>query len=356
MVRISVVAPVYNEQASTLNELVRRVGRAVGTIAGDYEIILVDDGSRIETWHAIAALARVSPRIRGIRFARNFGQHPAISAGLEYARGDWIVVMDSDLQDRPEVIPRLFAKTREGYEVVFVNRLRRSESAFYLWLSGWFYRTLNLLANSSYNRMQSNFSIISKGVLEAFRRVPDRDRFYGGTIRWLGFRVGTINAEHGTRYLGRTAYSFLGRLRFARRIIVGHSTRLLYVAPVLGGLMALTGLVMSAIIVITKLSSPEMPTPGWASVMTAVFFAGGVTNIMLGLMGLYLAELFDWSKGRPRYVVSQIAGSLPHMPEMVRGADGTAGNAITGATVAAAGLGHEPGEVTRAPGGSAPNW
>ncbi len=358
MVQISVVAPVYNEQASTLNELVRRVARAAGSITEDYEIILVDDGSRLKTWYAVAALARVSPRVKGVRFSRNFGQHPAISAGLDYARGEWVVVMDSDLQDRPEVIPQLYAKAQEGYDVVFVNRLRRPESALYLWISGLFYKILNFLADSAYNRMQSNFSIISKDVLRAFRRVPDRDKFYGGTIRWLGYQIGAIDAEHGVRYSGRTAYNFLGRLRFARRIIVGHSTRLLYVAPVIGALMALTGLVMSIIIIAAKLSSPDAPPPGWASVMTAVFLAGGVTNIMLGLIGLYLAELFDWSKGRPRYVVSQIAGMTVDFPAgNTRHTDRTASEATTGETVVtAASVGLESGGAAEASDQSASGW
>ena len=306
MVHFSVVAPVYNEQASTLKELVRRIDGAISRLAKDYEVILVDDGSRIETWRAIAELARRNPRVRGIRFARNFGQHPAISAGLDYARGDWIVVMDSDLQDRPEVIPDLYARALEGYDVVFVRRVQRTESEFRVWLSGIFYKCLNLLSETSHDPTKANFSIISKAVVTAFRDVPDRDKFYGGTIRWLGFRSATIDAEHGARYSGRTAYNLLGRIRFACRIIVGHSTRLLYLAPALGALMAIISLVMTGIIVSSKLRHPETPAPGWASVMTAVFFAGGVTNIMLGLIGVYLAELFNWSKGRPRYVISHM--------------------------------------------------
>jgi dolichol-phosphate mannosyltransferase len=162
---------------------------------------------------------------------------------------------------------------------------------------------------------------------------------------------------HGSRFSGRTAYNFLGRLRFARRIIVGHSTRLLYVAPVLGALMALTGLVMTAVIVAARLADPATPAPGWASVMTAVFFAGGITNIMLGLIGLYLAELFDWSKGRPRYVVSQTTGTVAAEPaETAPGLDEMPEAAMAESAMAAASLRQEQPGTAGGPARSASGW
>lgn len=306
-VGLSVVAPVYNEQPETLRELVRRTSDVALRIVGNFEIILVDDGSRNDAWAAIVALTREMRQVRGIRLARNFGQHAAISAGIDHARGDWVVVMDSDLQDRPEVIPELYAKAQQGYDVVLVNRLRRPEGAIYLLFSSIFYAVLNFLAGDSYNRLQGNFSMISGEVVRAFRSVPDRDKFYGGTVRWLGFRSATIDAQHGNRFSGQSTYNIRGRFRFAWRLIVGHSTRLLSLAMLFGVLMALLSFIMGMVIIANKLSHPDLPIPGWPSVMTAVFFAAGITNVMLGFIGVYLGELFNWSKGRPRYVVSQIA-------------------------------------------------
>ena len=307
MPKISVVSPVYNELEVTLTALVDRVAVAVASIPLELEIVLVDDGSRQETWDAIFDLCRQRPDVKGIRLARNFGQHAAIAAGIDQATGDWVVVMDSDLQDRPEVIPRLYHKSREGYDVVFVSRELRPESAFYRLLAFVFYRTLNFLSGQYYERRQANFSILTRQVVEAFCRVPDRDRFYGGVVRWLGFRTSLINAQHGERQYGKTTYDFRGRLRLAFRIIFGFSSRLLHTSIVAGLLMAVLSFGAAIVIVMDKIIHPSLPVPGWPSVMTAVFFTAGVTNVMLGLVGVYVGNLFEQSKRRPIYVVAQTA-------------------------------------------------
>jgi len=305
MPKISVVSPVYNELNATLTALVDRVAVAVASIPLDLEVILVDDGSRQETWDAICALCRQRPEIKGIRLARNFGQHAAIAAGIDQTTGDWVVVMDSDLQDRPEVIPQLYQKSCEGYDVVFVNRELRPESAAYRLLALVFYRILNFLSGQYYERRQANYSILTRQVAEAFRRVPDRDRFYGGVVRWLGFRTSLINARHGARPYGKSNYNIMGRLRFAFRIIFGFSSRLLHTAIVAGLLMAIVSFGAGIMIVVDKITHPSLPVPGWPSVMTAVFFTAGVTNVMLGLVGVYVGNLFEQSKRRPIYVVAQ---------------------------------------------------
>ncbi|HEU0060078.1 MAG TPA: glycosyltransferase family 2 protein [Hyphomicrobiaceae bacterium] len=302
---ISVVAPVYNEEPETLAEFVRRTSDALRGITPRFELLLIDDGSRNDAWASISALALRFPYVRGIRFTRNFGQHTAISAGLDHAEGDMVIVMDSDLQDRPEVIPDLYAKAKQGHGVVFVNRQRRPEGPIYLLAARVFYYVLSLLAGQSYDRLQANYSIISREIVLAFRQVPDRDKFYGGTLRWLGYDIAAIDVEHGTRFGGRTSYNFRGRLRFAWRLIIGHSTRLLYLATALGFIMAVGSLIMGTLVIVDKLRYPDLPVAGWPSVITAVFFAAGMTNIMLGLVGAYLGELFNWSKGRPRYVIGQ---------------------------------------------------
>jgi len=308
MPRISVVAPVFNEVRDTLNEFVRRVSAAIEPITSDYEIILVDDGSSNEAWEVICFLAATNSGVRGIRLARNFGQHVAITAGLDQADGDWVVVMDSDLQDRPEVIPDLYAKGQEGFDVVFVNRAQRPESRFYRFLAMCFYRILNLLSGGDYNRVQGNFSIVSANAVQAFRQLRETTRFYGGLLRWVGFKQSSITAIHGARFAGQPGYNFFKRLKLSFALIVGFSTRLLYLSVVVGLLMALASFVMAAYVISHTLAHPELPVPGWPSVMTAVVFTAGVTNVMVGLIGIYVGQVFEQSKGRPLYVIGGQTG------------------------------------------------
>ena len=305
---ISIVAPVYNETALTLRALVERVLAALETIVQSYEIVLVDDGSRNDAWDTICALSRANPAVRGIRLARNFGQHAAIAAGLDHASGRWVVVMDSDLQDRPEVIPDLYRKANEGYDVVFINRAARPESLIYRSCATIFYEALSFLAGQRFERRQGNFSIVRRPVVEAFRNVPDRDRFYGGTVRWLGFRHSSITVPHGERFAGKSVYTLRGRLRFASHLIVSYSTRLLYTAIFLGLTLAVISLAMAIDIAVDKIMHPDHMVLGWARVMTAIFFTAGVTNVMLGLIGIYIGRLFEQTKNRPVYVVAQHAG------------------------------------------------
>src|SRR6266436_1002972 len=167
MPHISIVTPVYNETSATLNALVDRLTTTLIPLAADHEIILVDDGSENDAWDSISTISRANPKVKGIQLARNFGQHSAIAAGLDHASGDWVVVMDSDLQDRPEVIPELYEKAKGGYDVVFVDRAARPEGIFYRFLTATFYKLLNFLAGQDYKRTQGNFSFISREVVEA---------------------------------------------------------------------------------------------------------------------------------------------------------------------------------------------
>jgi glycosyltransferase involved in cell wall biosynthesis len=188
MPHISIVAPVYNEEAATLSELALQLKSALVPITGDFEIILVDDGSRNDAWSNIVSLSQADRRIKGVSFTRNFGQHAAIAAGIDHANGDWVVVMDSDLQDRPEVIPDLYRRANEGFDIVFVSPKNRPESVLYRVMTRIFYSLFHYLAGHELNPQRGNFSIISREVVDAYCRVPDRDCFYPGTLGWLGFR------------------------------------------------------------------------------------------------------------------------------------------------------------------------
>jgi polyisoprenyl-phosphate glycosyltransferase len=304
MPQISVVAPVYNQRAETLIELVRRLSASVSTITDDFEIVLVDDGSVNDAWLTISDMARDNTEVRGLHLARNFGQHVAITAGLDHADGNWVVVMDADLQDRPEVIPELYAKAQQGFDVVFVNRAQRPESFVYRMVAACFYLILNALSGQDYNRLQGNFSIVSGRAVQAFRLLREPGRFYGGMLRWVGFRHGSITASHAPPDAGQTSYSFIKRVRFALSVIVSFSTRLLYISIVVGLMMALVSFVMAGFIIIDKILYPEYPLQGWPSVMTAIFFTAGVTNVAIGLTGIYIGQILLQTRGRPLYVVA----------------------------------------------------
>lgn len=301
---ISIVAPVYNQSSATIRELVERISAAVSTITDRFEIILVDDGSSNGIWSTIDDLAGNDARVCGFRLARNFGQHIAITAGVDRAVGDWVVVMDADLQDRPEVIPQLYQTAQQGFDVVFVNRAERPEPMLYRAMAACFYMILNALSGQKFNRLQANFSIASADAIKAFRQFREPSRFYGGILRWVGFRHGSITAIHAARAGGQTSYSVRKRIRFAVSIILGFSTRLLYIAIAIGLTMAVGSLVGASFIVADKLLNPDFPVQGWPSIMTALFFTAGVTNVTIGLTGLYVGQILEQTRGRPLYVVA----------------------------------------------------
>jgi dolichol-phosphate mannosyltransferase len=230
---MSVVIPVLNE-SSLIEELVKRVTTNLKKITEDFEIIIVDDGSQDKTWDLVEKESRNETRIKAIKFSRNFGHHYAITAGLHRANGDWVVVMDGDLQDRPEVIPELYKKSQEGFDVVFVSRQNRPEKLYYRMAQKIFYWILRNLSGIDFDSSQANFSIISKRVVEAFKIFPENTRFYGSTIKWLGFKSSYILADHGSRHSGKPSYTLRKRIKLAVDIILSFSDRPLKMAIGLG--------------------------------------------------------------------------------------------------------------------------
>ena len=194
MTNISIVIPVLNEE-KLIAELVNRVTKNVEVIDSKYEVIIIDDGSSDQTWEAIQQHCYKNPRVKGIKLSKNFGHHYAITAGLDYSQGEWVVVMDGDLQDRPEVIPDLYKKAKEGFDVVFVSRIKRPESKVYLIFQKIFYVILKSLSGLNFDSSQANFSIISKKVVDAYKTFPEYSRFYPSTVTWLGFNSTTLPQE-----------------------------------------------------------------------------------------------------------------------------------------------------------------
>ena len=306
MKHITAVAPVFNEEAN-VQELADRLAASLGKVSVDYEIILVDDGSSDATWANIVGATKKDARVRGLRLSRNFGQHTAITAGLEAADAEWVVVLDGDLQDRPEVIPELYAKAAEGHDVVFVNREHRPDGQLYLLGQRIFYKSLRFLTGTDYNPAHGNFSIISRKVLDRYKDISERDRFYGGLVEWLGFRRATLNAKHGFRFAGHTSYNLFRRLRFAKNIILSFSTRPLYIALALGCVVTAFSFFYGLIVLFRALFY-GYSVEGWPSIMVSIYFLGGVQMLMIGMNGLYIGRISDEIKQRPLYIVSETAG------------------------------------------------
>ena len=303
MTHLSVVVPVLNEE-SLIEELISRVTTNCEKITNDFEIIIVDDGSTDETWMKLAEIAKFNKHSKGLRFSRNFGHHYAITAGLHNAKGDWVVVMDGDLQDRPEVIPDLYKKAHEGYEIVFVSRRNRPEGFIYKSLQKSFYWWLRILSGIKFDSNQANFSIISKKVVEAFRVFPENARFYGSTIMWLGFKRANIFADHGSRLSGKPSYTFRKRLRLASDIILSFSERPLKVAIGIG-LVFSSFSIFSAMWIFYGSLKWGYSVTGWTSLIFSIFFFSGVILIVLGIIGVYLGRVFAEVKKRPLYIISE---------------------------------------------------
>lgn len=306
---ISVVSPVFNE-SPCLEELYRRLTLTLTALCDSYEILLVDDGSTDDSWLRIADLSRRDPHVRGLRFSRNFGHHLSISAGLDHASGEWIVVMDSDLQDLPESIPDLLAKALEGFDVVLACRKLRRDSLFKRMAAHAFYKTYAFLTDSQYDGQAGVFRIMSRRVAGVLRGMRERNRFFPGMVDWVGFPRSRIFVEHATRYAGETKYPLSKQIALAINTILSFSDKpliyVMYFGLTLAGLALLYGL---AIVILAIFG--DIVVLGYASLASAIFFVGGFTIFTIGLVGIYVGRIFRQVQGRPLYVIGERAGSGP---------------------------------------------
>jgi polyisoprenyl-phosphate glycosyltransferase len=300
---ISIVVPVYRGE-SCLDELHRRLVAALEPIVPRFEIVLIEDCGPDKSWPRIRELAARDPRVRGVQFSRNFGQHRAITAGIDVARGDWIVVMDCDLQDRPEEIPRLYAAAQSGVDIVLARRQRRRDGLVKRATSAMFYAVFQYLTELNYDGSVGNFRIISRQVADSFRTVKEQMRFFGGIVTWLGYRVGSIDVQHDERFAGETSYTWRKLIELAAQTIVAHSDKPLRLAIRFGFLLAFGALAFGVWVIIRALRG-GVQVSGWASLMVSIYFLSGVILGFMGILGLYLGRVFDEVKGRPLYVVRE---------------------------------------------------
>jgi len=301
--KISVVSPVYC-CANCLRDLCARLASILSTISDDYEIILVDDASPDSAWPVMRELCAADPRVKAIALSRNFGQHYAIAAGLEHARGDWIVVMDCDLQDRPEEIGNLYAKAREGHDIVFAERETRQDSWFKRASSRAFIALLNYLSGADYDYRTANFGIYSRAVVDAIRSMGDQSRFFPVMVRWTGFRAASIPVRHDARGEGGSAYTLRKLLRLALDIILSYSDKPLRLVAALGIIVSLIALGMSAFSLFRYLHG-DVSVAGYTSLIASMWLLAGVTLFCMGIIGLYIGRVFESVKFRPVFIVRE---------------------------------------------------
>ena len=303
MKTLSVVIPVYNE-TELIEELIGRTNKVLLEMEISYEILLVDDGSVDDSWSKITSLKARFPNLKSIKFSRNFGHHYAISAGLREVTGDFAVVMDGDLQDRPEVIPKLFQKIHEGFDVVFVARENRPESKLYLVLQRIYYFVLNTLSGLEFNSKYANFSIINRKVIDSFNLLSENTRFYGSSILWLGYKKGEVSAQHGTRFAGKPSYTISKRIRLALDVIIAFSDRPLKFAIYLGITQALVSIIFVGNLV-SKYFLGSNSESIQEIILASIFLSTGIIVLILGLIGIYIGRIYRETKMRPLFLISE---------------------------------------------------
>jgi dolichol-phosphate mannosyltransferase len=309
--RYSVIAPVFNEEDGLL-EFYRRTSAVLDGLDGPAELLLIFDGSRDRSPEIGARLRAQDARVKLIRFSRNFGHQIAISAGIDYAEGDAVIIIDSDLQDPPEVIPDLIAKWREGYEVVYAQRARRQgETFFKLLTAAMFYRLIRRLASIDIPADTGDFRLLDRQVVLALRQVREHHRFMRGLSVWVGFRQAGIPYDRQERYAGATQYPVTKMLRFAVDAITGFSYVPLQLATTLGFWVSAVALVAIPVVAALRFFYQQTFFAGQATTLIAVLFLGGIQLISLGILGEYLGRIYDEVKNRPLY----LAVEAPAKPE-----------------------------------------
>lgn len=300
---ISVVIPVYGCKEA-IQELYSRLTDTLCSMGTDYEIILVNDACPQNSWEVIEKIASEDSRVVGIDLSRNFGQSKAITAGLDYSSGDYIIVMDCDLQDRPEEIKKLYSKIKEGYDIIYAKRTDRKDTGFKILVSKLFYYVYEHLSGLKYDSDTCNFTISTRQVVESFCSMREYHREYSTYIFWMGFRRGYVDVETDPRKEGKSSYSLRKKFRLAEEILTSQSDSLLRFSAYVGFAMTLIAFLYIIFLVIQYFFVNV--DPGWTSVIATVMLVGGLIMTSNGIAGIYIGNIFMQSKNRPLYIVREV--------------------------------------------------
>jgi len=302
--KFSIVAPIFNE-IGCIQEFHKHVSDVMNSLNETWELVLVDDGSTDGSTDEIRELKKVDKNVQPVIFARNFGHQIAVTAGLDYARGDAVIIIDADMQDPPEVIPELIAKWKEGFEVVYaVRRKREGEGWFKLITASLFYRIIYRITDVKIPLDTGDFRLLDRKIVDVMGQMRERHRFLRGMAAWVGYRQIGVEYDRKERFSGKTKYPFSKMLKLALNAITSFSYFPLQIATYFGFISAGISIFAIPVVAALRLSNQEALL-GQATTLIAVLFLGGVQLITLGILGEYIGRIYDESKGRPLYIVSE---------------------------------------------------
>jgi dolichol-phosphate mannosyltransferase len=304
---VSIIIPCFNEEMVLKDTYARLSGVLGQEDSFDYELIFVDDGSRDATAPILKALADHDTRVRTIRFSRNFGHQPAVTAGLKHCHGDLAVIIDADLQDPPEIIPAMIEQLlKTGSNVVYgVRKRRKGETFFKRATASVFYNLLNRLSEIPLPVNTGDFRVIDRKVINAFNSLPETNKYIRGLIAWMGFEQTPYYYDRDPRFAGSTKYSVRKMVRFAATGVFYFSKKPLKIATGFGFLSVGVGLLLSAWLLFNKIANPQFLVSGWTSIVLVVVYFGGVQLLTIGILGQYIGSLFDEVKKRPEFIVAE---------------------------------------------------
>ena len=300
---ISIVSPVYRAE-KILPILVSEINLVMERIGEDYEIILVDDRSPDNSWEVMKVLSSQNPKIKSIRMSRNFGQHSAIFAGLTKTKGDWVVVMDCDMQDQPKEIAKLYKKALEGYDIVLGQRENRKDKFLKKLTSRLFYKVFNYLSGANFDNNVANFGIYHQKTIKSILDMKDYVKFFSLFINWIGFKSVSIPIEHGEREEGKSTYS-VGRLfKQAFNVIISFSDKPLRLFINFGLSISILSFVLGIYYLYLSITH-KITQPGFSSLILSIWFLSGIIISCIGIVGVYLGKTFDQAKGRPTFIIDE---------------------------------------------------
>lgn len=312
--KYSFIIPIYNEE-ETLPEMYRRVRAVMDRLDGAVELILVNDGSRDCSLSLLRHLHEEDSRVCYLSLARNFGHQIAVTAGLNFVRGDAIVILDADLQDPPELIPELVEKWKQGYQVVYAQRTQRRKESWFKRLPAYlFYRLMQRLADVDIPLDAGDFCLMDRRVVDVLNSMPERNRYIRGLRSWVGLPQTFIHFERDPRFAGEVKYTFRKSLSLAANGLVTFSRVPLRLSTYVGLLAASVAVLMALLVLYWRVHSPNSPLTGFATVLIAIFFLGAVQLVSIGILGEYVGRIYEEVKGRPLYVLSELAGFTDERP------------------------------------------
>ncbi|MBP5713264.1 MAG: glycosyltransferase family 2 protein [Prevotella sp.] len=307
---LSVVSPVYRGE-KMLSELVERIHKAISPLTDNYEIVLVNDSSPDNSWERISEICAVDKKVKGINLSHNFGQPYAITAGLTYAKGDYVAVIDCDLQNKPEDLPAMYQKALEGYDVVSARRVVREDTFMKRMSSAIFHVVYDFLSGFDTDRAVAEFGIYSKKIVKVYCSIPEYSRSFVELIHTLGFKKTTVDVLHDHRLEGKSSYNLYRLLKLSYNSIISNSNRPLHLAVALGLIMSLLSFLMAIYNIFAKFWGLN-EVAGYTSTIFSIWFVGGLLLLMMGVLGLYIGKIFDQVKGRPVFIVSDTLNINPN--------------------------------------------